>query len=133
MTNSAQDVLTIAELTLEAKFAVKAGDRAKAITFLRQAQQHEDALNYIEPPDWILPVSESLGALLLRDGQAPEAEKTFRAGLLKHPRSGRCLFGLRESLSAQKNHYAASEVDQQFQAAWKNAETRELRLEDLEQ
>lgn len=133
ISNSAQDVLAIAELTLDAKFALKAGDRTKAIKLLRQAKQREDALNYTEPPAWILPVCESLGAYLLSDGQAAEAEKVFRSGLVQYPRSGRCLFGLRESLRAQKNDYAAEQIDQEFQRAWKNADTKELRLEDLEQ
>ena len=58
------------------------------------------------------------------------AEKVFRAELEKRPRSARSLFGLRESLKAQKKDYAARQIDQQFQAAWKNAEVKALRLED---
>jgi hypothetical protein len=91
----------------------------------------EDALQYGEPPDWMLPVRETLGAVLLLGGDAAEAEKVFRAGLVQYPRSGRCLFGLRECLKAQKQEYAAGLIDQQFQAAWKNADGKELRLEDF--
>jgi tetratricopeptide (TPR) repeat protein len=129
--NSAQDVLGIAEAVLGARFALVDNDRATAIKLLRRAVQAEDALQYGEPPDWMLPVRETLGAVLLQGGDAEGAEKVFRAGLVQHPRSGRCLFGLRESLKAQKQDYAANLIDQQFQAAWKNATGKALRLEDF--
>jgi hypothetical protein len=75
-------------------------------------------------------VRETLGGVLLRSGQAAEAEKVFRADLERNRRSGRSLFGLRESLKAQKKIYDAEMVDQQFKAAWKNADVT-LRVEDL--
>jgi hypothetical protein len=55
----------------------------------------------------------------------------FRAGLVQYPRSGRYLFGLRESLKAQKRDHAAGLVDRQFQTAWSNADVKELRVEDF--
>ncbi len=129
--NTAQDVLGIAEMVLDARIALANNDRATAVKLLRQAVAAEDALKYGEPPDWLLPVRETLGAVLLQGGQAAEAEQVFRAGLGQHRRSGRCLFGLRESLKAQKKDYDARMVDQQFQAAWQNADVKELRLEDF--
>jgi tetratricopeptide (TPR) repeat protein len=129
--NTAQDVLGIAEGVLGARFALVDKDRATAIQLLRKAVQVEDALQYGEPPDWMLPVRETLGAVLLLDGDAAEAEKVFRAGLVQYPRSGRCLFGLRESLKAQKRDYAAGLVDQEFQMAWKNADGKGPRLEEF--
>ena len=57
------------------------------------------------------------------------AELVFREVLALHPRSGRVLFGLAQSLKAQKKDYDAKLVEQQFQAAWKNADTK-LRIED---
>jgi hypothetical protein len=68
--------------------------------------------------------------LLLANGDAAEAEKIFRAELKHHPRSGRALFGLRESLKAQKKDYTAGCIDREFQAAWKHANPKELRLAD---
>jgi tetratricopeptide (TPR) repeat protein len=129
--NTAEDVLGIAEAVLGARFALADKDRATAIQLLRKAAQVEDSLQYGEPPDWMLPVRETLGAVLLLGGDAAEAEKVFRAGLVQYPRSGRCLFGVRESLKAQKRDYAAGLVDQEYQAAWKNADVKELRLEDF--
>jgi tetratricopeptide (TPR) repeat protein len=123
--NTAQDVLGIAALVLDAKTALARADRPRALELLRRAVQMEDALNYGEPPDWILPVRETLGAVLLLGGDAAEAEKVFRAGLAQHPRSGRCLLGLWRSLEAQKKDDAARHVSREFRAAWRNADGQE--------
>jgi hypothetical protein len=120
--NSAQSVLGIAEAVLEAKTALASGDRSRAVELLRRAVRLEDALNYGEPPDWMLPVRETLGAVLLLGGDGVGAEEVFRAGLAQHPRSGRCLLGLRESLKLQKKDYAARLVAQELRAAWQNAD-----------
>jgi Flp pilus assembly protein TadD len=71
-----------------------------------------------------------LGAALLRNGQAPEAETVFRQALEHRPRNGRLLLGLWESLKAQKRTSEAALVERQFRAAWADA-TVSMRLEDL--
>jgi len=126
--NTAESVLGIAELVLDARLALNRNERPKAVDLLRKAVTMEDALNYGEPPDWMLPVRETLGAVLLLGGDAAEAEKVFRAGLSQFPRSGRCLFGLRESLKVQKKDYAARQIDLEFQAAWRSADAKEPEL-----
>jgi hypothetical protein len=93
--------------------------------------QREDDLNYGEPPDWMLPVRETLGAVLVLGGDAAEAENVFRAALVRHPRSGRSLLGLRESLKAQKKDHAARLIDQEFRAAWQNADGKEPDLKEF--
>ena len=90
----------------------------------------QDTLKYGEPPDWFFPVRESLGAALLLNGNASEAEKVFRDDLDRNPRNPRSLFGLREALKAQNKAYDAQFVDKQFQAAWKSPDLK-LRVEDL--
>jgi len=82
------------------------------------------------PPDWYYPVRESLGTALLADGLPAEAEAVFRADLQKNPRSSRSLFGLWQSLLAQKKTADAVWVQRQFEAAWKNADVK-LKLEEL--
>ena len=108
----------------------RGGDRAAAIETWTKAVEAEDAFAYDEPPGWYYPVRESLGAALLRDGRAAEAEQVFRADLERTPRNPRSLFGLSEALEAQKKDADARWARAQFQAAWKNADVR-LRLEDL--
>ncbi len=73
---------------------------------------------------------QSLAAALLRHGQAKEAEAVFREAIEKWPRDGRLLFGLWQSLIAQKRDTEAALVEQRFNAAWKDA-TVKLRLEYL--
>ena len=128
--NLTRNILKIADDVLGAKIAVADKDYMAAIPLLRDAVAIQDNLKYGEPPDWYFPVRESLGAALLISGNAAEAEKVFREDLERNPRNGRSLFGLRESLKALGRTYDAQFVEQQFEAAWKNADTQ-LKLQDL--
>ena len=87
-------------------------------------------MKYDEPPDWFYPVRESLGAVLLLNGNAAEAEKVFREDLDRNPRNPRSLFGLAEALRAQNRAYDAQFVDKQFQSNWKSTEIK-LKVADL--
>lgn len=127
--NRAKDVLTIADNVLGAKIALAKNDRAAAIPLLRRAVAIQDSLKYAEPPDWFFPVRESLGAVLLLNGNAGEAERVFREDLNRNPRNPRSLFGLSQALKAQKRDYDAQFVEKQFQSSWKG--TGRLKLEDL--
>lgn len=128
--NSAQGVLKVAETVLGAKIAAAGNQSKKAIELLKEAVALEDAFAYDEPPGWFLPVRESLGGALLLNRDYSEAERVFRADLVKNPRSGRSLFGLRESLKAQGKASAAAMVQAEFERAWRNADTQ-LRVQDL--
>jgi tetratricopeptide (TPR) repeat protein len=128
--NTAINVLNVAENVLSARIAMAKSDKRAAIEFLKKALVIEDSLNYDEPEDWYIPVRESLGGALILAGDYAEAERVLRAELEKHRRSGRALFGLLESLKAQGKKHAAEFVQREFEAAWKNADTK-LRIEDL--
>jgi len=127
--NKTKDILKVAQDVLGAKIAMVKGDNAGAIAMLTDAVALQDTLKYGEPPDWFFPVRESLGAALLMNGDAAGAEKVFRADLDRNPRNPRSLFGLHESLKAQKLDYDAGFVQKQFQAAWKGS--TQLKVEDL--
>jgi tetratricopeptide (TPR) repeat protein len=129
--NLAKKVLAIPTSMLNGQIDMARKDTKSAIVNLKEAIAINDSLNYIEPADWHIPPREVLGALYLRTGKPAEAEKVFRADLEKNPRNPRSLFGLMESLKAQGNLTAARFVQQEFQEAWRNAEARELRLQDL--
>jgi tetratricopeptide (TPR) repeat protein len=105
-------------------------DSTNAIALLRKAVAVQDTLKYDEPPDWFYPVRESLGAALLLNGNAAEAEKVFREDLEQNPRNPRSLFGLSEALRAQNRAYDAQFVDKQFQANWKGPDIK-LKVADL--
>ncbi|HXU35391.1 MAG TPA: hypothetical protein VN937_03440 [Blastocatellia bacterium] len=128
--NKAGTVFGIAEGVLRARIVLAKGDKRSSIASLKKAVELEDSLNYDEPEDWYIPVRESLGAVLILSGEYAEAEKVFRAELQKHARNGRALFGLRESLKAQGKKLASDFAGMEFEAAWKNADTK-LRIEDL--
>jgi len=128
--NSTKDVFGLAAHVLAARLAAAQGKKDEIIMRWRRAVELQDALNYSEPPSWYYPVRESLGAALLAAGRAEDAEKVFREDLAKNPRNPRSLFGLGESLKAQKKDADAAWVERQFKEAWKNADTT-LRLSDL--
>jgi Flp pilus assembly protein TadD len=96
----------------------------------RRAVELQDDLVYDEPPAWYYPIRESLGAALIQSGDAGGAEQVFREGLRRSPHNGRMLFGLLESLKAQKKTAALAWVEREYQAAWKGAELP-LRVKDL--
>jgi tetratricopeptide (TPR) repeat protein len=121
--NQEKAIMQIAAHTLSAKIAAAAGDKAKAIEWLRKAVAAEDALNYDEPAGWYYPPTrEALGVLLLETGQAVEAEQVFRDELVNNRRSGRALFGLAEALKAQKKMDAAGMVEALYKVAWAKAD-----------
>jgi tetratricopeptide (TPR) repeat protein len=122
--NKASDVLQLASHVLAARMG---GDDVEQY---RRAIAIQDGLIYDEPPPWFYPVRESLGAALLRKGDAKGAEMVFREDLDKTPRNGRTLFGLMKALEAQGRKADAQWVRIEFDRAWKKAQV-ELRMEDL--
>jgi len=129
--NTVNSVLEVAENVVDARIALAKGDNKSAIELLKKAVEAEDALNYAEPPGWYIPTRESLGSVLMLNGEYAEAEKVFRVDLDKNPRSGRSLFGLLKSLKAQGKNYDAQLVQKEFEVAWKNADIQLKQVEDL--
>ncbi|MEP6741464.1 MAG: hypothetical protein ABJB61_03120 [bacterium] len=122
--NPAHAVFSIAHEVLRAQIAAANHDDKTAITRLRKAVENEDSLAYEEPPEWIQPVREMLGGALMKVGNYADAEQVFREDLERNKRNGRSLFGLMESLKAQKKDYAAALVQREFASAWKNADVK---------
>ncbi|MBL8746628.1 MAG: hypothetical protein JNK58_09770 [Phycisphaerae bacterium] len=121
--NKAADILAIADLVLDAEIAYAQGNDNVAITRLRDATAIEDRLIYMEPPEWMLPVRHTLGAVLLVAGKPQEAEQEYREDLRRWPENGWSLFGLARALRAQGRDSEASEIDTRFARAWARADT----------
>lgn len=119
-----------ARFHLGGKLALARGNAEEAIRLLREGIEAEDAIPYLEPPLWRHPVRETLGAVLLQQGRAGEAESLFREELKIHRRSGRALFGLAESLQRQGKREEADSVRRQMEEAWSRADVK-LTLADL--
>ncbi|MDX1950823.1 MAG: tetratricopeptide repeat protein [Verrucomicrobiota bacterium] len=115
-------ILAVAEPMLRGKIAAARGESGKAVEQLREAVKQEKALPYMEPPFWYYSARLSLGAALLKAGEAAEAEKVFREDLKSLPANGWALYGLHESLKAQKKQSEALVVKKQFDRAWKHAD-----------
>lgn len=128
--NDARRVTEIARHMLRAKIAEAEGKDSEAIGHLRHAVAAQDTLSYDEPEGWYVNSREALGALMLKNKLAPEAEKVFREELVVHPKSGRALYGLWEALKAQGKADEAKKVKAQFDEAWKIADV-ELTLGEL--
>lgn len=114
--------LNVAELWLAGRVAAARGDWPEAVSRLQQAVAAEDALPYMEPAFWPIPVRPALGVVLLKSGKPAEAEKVFRADLEKLPRNGWGLLGLQESLRHQNQSESAELVRQQFEEAWRRSD-----------
>lgn len=127
LTNRAS--MGVATAILSARLAQARGQNEQATELLRVAVQTQDGMPYDEPPAWFYPVRESLGALLLKHGDASDAEKTFREGLRLSPHDPRLLFGLSEAQSAA-GHAADAEVTRRdFTALWQGP--REPKVADF--
>jgi tetratricopeptide (TPR) repeat protein len=119
MINLSRNVMAIGLAELDARIARAKKDGAAEVAHLRKAVERQDALTYMEPPEWHYPVREALGGALLRQGEAAEAEAVFRADLAVNPRNGRSLFGLLEALKAQGKQVGVEWVKREFADVWK--------------
>jgi tetratricopeptide (TPR) repeat protein len=128
--NKTKDILKIARDVLGAKIALAKNQPNQAVPLLQEAVKVQDSLKYDEPADWFFPVRESLGAVLLMNGDAPGAEKVFREDLDRNPRNPRSLYGLQQALLAQNRKYDATFVEKQFAESWKG-DANGLKMDDL--
>jgi len=128
--NPNEAMVAVMNEVVAAKLDSAKGNTESAIKHWRVAAEAQDKLNYTEPPDWYYPIRESLGAALLTSGKAKEAEEVFRDDLRRNPRNPRSLFGLKESLAAQRLDNDATWVQREFLKAWKNADEA-LKIGDL--
>ena len=74
-------LMAIAEEMLEGEIAYRRGEHDAAFARLRAAIALEDDLPYDEPWGWMQPIRHALGALLLEQGRAAEAEAVYREDL----------------------------------------------------
>lgn len=114
----AKSLLAIAKSLLRGEIAFRAGDMTAAVASFKEAVALQDALPYTEPPFWYYPTRQSLGAALLADGRAAEAQLVFEADLEQYPMNGWSLYGLTKALSAQGQTASAEATRQRFNTVW---------------
>ena len=120
--SGASSILAIATEVLAGELTAKQGDFERAIAHLHRGVLLEDSLVYNEPPDWHVPVRQSLGAVLLEAGRPLEAETIYWQDLKWNRENGWSLYGLMQSLRAQGKTEEAAEIEQRFQRAWAHAD-----------
>ena len=79
--NQCRDILAIAAEMLNGELAYRKGNYDAAFTHLHKSVDLDDHLPYDEPWGWMQPVRHALGALMLEQGHAEEAEAVYRADL----------------------------------------------------
>jgi len=122
VTNSASDLLSIAQHILKGDIAIQNADIRSAISEYKQAIQVQDQLRYMEPPDWLQSTRLSLGELYLSLKRYPEAEEIFREDLVSLQENGWALFGLFLSLQGQHKAEESKAVESRFDKAWQHAD-----------
>jgi tetratricopeptide (TPR) repeat protein len=119
-------LLAVAEEMLEGEIAYRRGEHEAAFAHLRAAVALEDDLPYDEPWGWMQPVRHALGALLLEQGRAAEAETVYRedlglGGALPraqiHPDNVWALRGLVDCLERRGAHAEAAPIRQRAEIA----------------
>lgn len=122
--NQVSTVMPIAHAMIEGELLYREGKTDEAFAILRKGIKAEDALVYDEPPGWMLPVRHALGALLMGDGRAEEAEAVYREDLKRNRNNGWALIGLQASLNAQGKTKEAMTLSMAIQAAWADADVK---------
>ncbi len=115
--NPSRAILGVAEAMLAGEIAYRKGEFDAAFAHLQEAVRRDDALHYDEPWGWMQPARHALGALLLEQGRAAEAEAVYRADLKRHPHNPWALHGLAESLEKQGHADAAAKCRAEFKMA----------------
>jgi hypothetical protein len=118
--NTAAAVIAVAIPDLTARIAEAKRDMTGAIAGFTAAVAAEDKLGYNEPPDWLNPERERLGAVLLKARRYADAERVFRADLAKNVGNPRSLYGLLRALDGQKK--ASADAKASFDKAWTGAD-----------
>jgi len=113
--------LQIASRIVAGELAARQGRPDESIRMVEEAVAIEDGLPYNEPPVWHQPPRQVLGALLLEAGRAQDAERIYREDLARFRENGWSLFGLMQSLDAQRRVDEAAEARRRFAKAWKRA------------
>ena len=118
------DTLAVPAFWLAGKVAGAKGDPSAMIQQMETAVAANDAIPYMEPAYWPIPVRPALGAALLVSGDAAKAEQVFREDLRRWPRNSWGLHGLEQALRAQGKTQQADDVHRQLAAASARADVK---------
>ncbi len=118
----AKDALAVAQFLLEGELLLAEGKVHEGLRSLRSGVEAEDALKYHEPPTWIQPLRQALGAALLRAAQPGEALAAFDADLARWPHNVWSLQGRWQALKSLARKREAVAAKRQFDVASQRAD-----------
>jgi predicted Zn-dependent protease len=122
--NSADSIVALAYDVLAGEIAARGKRANEAIRAYGEAVKREDALIYMEPPDWPIPVRQMQGVALLSLGRFKDAERAFTDDMKKFPENGWSLSGLHESLVRQGRTADAAAIEPRLKKAWAAADVQ---------
>lgn len=116
----------VAQSLLSGTISLKEKNFGNAIMEFENAVTMEENMVYNEPRDWLLNPKQYMGNALLKSGKPKEAEKVFLKDLKNNNENGWALFGLYQSLMAQKKITEAEKVLVRFKKAFGKADVKLL-------
>jgi len=123
--NTAESITAVANHMIEGELLIAEGKLDPGLEELRATLTLEDALNYDEPPSWMIPLRHTIGANLMHAGRFAETEQVYRDDLKRLPENGWSLFGLSQALAAQEKDGAELEATRaRFNKVWAKADVK---------
>ena len=110
-------ILDVAEAVLDGEVEYHKGNFQQAFEHLRLAVKRDINLPYDEPWGWMMPARHALGALLLEQGEAVEAEAVYREDLKQYKNNMWSLLGLHQALKQQQKMEEAESIHASLQRA----------------
>ena len=95
-------ILDVAEAVMNGEVEYHKGNFQDAFKHLHLAVERDNNLKYDEPWGWMAPARHVLGALLLEQGEAEDAEAVYREDLKKYKNNMWSLLGLCQALKQQQ-------------------------------
>ena len=120
--NTVSVLVQIARNVLKAEIFAKEFKYSESISLLREAIEIEDGLNYNEPPDWFFSVRHHLGAIQIEAGLYNDAVSTYKEDLLRLPKNGWALHGLKLAYENLNKQDKVKEVELLRKQSWENAD-----------
>ena len=120
--NTVSVLVQIARNVLKAEILAKEFKYSESISLLREAIEVEDGLNYNEPPDWFFSVRHHLGAIQIEAGLYNDAVSTYKEDLLRLPKNGWALHGLKLAYENLNKQDKVKEVELVRKQSWENAD-----------
>lgn len=121
-TNTAADLLEVAEHMLAGEIANAQQDYDNAIAHFEQAVTLQDQLRYMEPPDWLQSTRLFLGQALINAERYTDAIAVFERDLLLLNENGWALHGMAQALDGLGDDAAAAAMRERQARAWSDAD-----------